>query len=75
MLQNDVAKPARANRTTPGYVREQRHHNSVMLISVWARAMICSVGLEAEEALSMAGLDWTPLVAKWSEEGGAWACN
>lgn len=71
MFQNYVAKQARANRITPGCVREQLHHNTVMLICVWAPAIICSVGLEAEEALSMASLDWPPLVAKWSEEGGA----
>lgn len=53
----------RDNRKTFVYVQKQT-------ISVCAHAVICSVGLEAVEALSIAGLDWPPLVAKLFEEGG-----
>lgn len=46
-----------------------------MTTSLWAHAFIHPVGLGPKEALSIAGLNWPPLVAKPFEEGRAWACK
>lgn len=46
-----------------------------MMTSLWAHAVIYPEALGAKEALSMADLDWPPLVAELFEEGGPWACK
>lgn len=53
-----MAKPAKDKRMAPEYVHEQPQNNIVMMTRVWAPAITCSVGLQAEEALGMADLDW-----------------
>lgn len=66
-----MAKPAGDNGITLGHVGEQPHLSTVMVIVVWAHALLHAMGLEAEEALSVAGLDWLPRGAQLFEEGEA----
>lgn len=56
LLQSYVAKPSTDNILTSGYVHELSYHNTMMMTTKWTHAVIYSVGLDLEEALSMAGL-------------------
>lgn len=58
MLQYHVAQPTKVKRMAPEYVHEPPYNNIVTMIRVWAPAITCSVGLEVEEALGMADLNW-----------------